>query len=258
VSEAQFQLVRGAGFALAAVLATALQRLAPHARLRGSRGVNLGLWAVNLVVIGTVCGACACTVARWAAAAGIGAMTVAPPPAWAAVPVTIGALDLVSYLWHRANHRVAFLWRFHRVHHSDRAFTASTAVRFHPGELLLSLPVRLAAVAALGPPVEAVVAFEVVFTVANLVEHGDIALPGALERALGRACVTPALHRLHHTKHGPERDRNFGTVFSVWDRLLGTWAAADPSVRVETGLAGLDHVLTWFGALMLPVSRQRL
>jgi sterol desaturase/sphingolipid hydroxylase (fatty acid hydroxylase superfamily) len=114
-----------------------------------------------------------------------------------AVPVGIVGLGFVSYVWHRANHRVSFLWRFHQAHHSDSQFTVTTALRFHPGELLLALPVRLLAVVVLGVPVASVIVFEVVFAFASFVEHGNIDLPRRVERALGRVLITPALHRRH-------------------------------------------------------------
>lgn len=255
MTEAQLQAIRAGAFVAAMVLAILLQGLAPHARLRGSWRVNGGLWLVNALVVGAVCGACACTAAQWAAREGIGVLNAAGVGAWAAIPATVVGLDLLSYGWHRANHRLPLLWRFHQVHHSDPAFTVSTGVRFHPGELLLSLPLRLAAVVLLGAPVEAVLAFEATFTVANLVEHGDIDLPGGVEGTLARALVTPALHRRHHTRVGPERDTNYGTIFSFWDRLLGTYTQSDSTTRVETGLLGADQV-TFAGALMLPARRR--
>ena len=247
-------MLRGAGFMTALALALLLQRLWPHARLRGSWSVNGGIWFTNLVVIGIVCGACACTVARWAGGHGIGVLNAAPAPSWLGIPIGIVALDLVSYLWHRANHRVRFLWRFHQVHHSDPTFTASTGVRFHPGELLLSLPVRVTAVALVGASAEAVVLFEIVFTVANLVEHGDINLPLSFERLMGRVFITPALHRRHHTKLGPDRDTNFGTICAIWDRLFGTRADNDSATAIETGLPGLGQ-LTLPRVFMLPLRR---
>ncbi len=247
-------MLRGAGFVAALTLALLLQRLRPHAGLRGSWHVNGGLWLSNLIVIGLVCGACACTVARWAADARIGALNIVPAPRWLGIPAAIVTLDLVSYFWHRANHRIPLLWRFHQVHHSDPTFTASTGVRFHPGELLLSLPVRLTAVALAGASAEAVVLFEIVFTVANLVEHGDIDLPLPFERLMGRVFITPALHRRHHTKLGPDRDTNFGTILATWDRLFGTRADNDSATAIETGLPGLDE-LTLPRVFVLPLQR---
>src|SRR5262245_5273014 len=174
MSEEQFQAIRAGTFLAAIGLAVTLQRHAPHARLRGGWKVNGSLWVINALLIGMLCGACACTVARWASREGIGAFNWAGLDAWATIPASVVLLDLVSYGWHRANHRLPLLWRFHRVHHSDTSFTVSTGVRFHPGELLLSIPIRLVAVALLGVPAIAVLTFEAVFTVANLMEHGDI------------------------------------------------------------------------------------
>lgn len=254
MDEAAFQLVRTLSFLAAAAVALGLERASPHARFRGSWRVNLGLWALDLAVMSAACGACACTVARWAAGQGIGVLNVAAAPAWVAAPVTVVALDLVSYGWHRANHTLASLWRFHRVHHSDTTFTVSTALRFHPGELLLSLPLRLGAVAALGAPAAAVVAFEALFTLANLVEHGDIDLPARLERGLARVVVTPTLHRRHHGIEPAQLGSNFGTVFTWWDKLLGTYGASGSSVRVTIGLAATPAVGTVLGALALPLA----
>lgn len=251
MSEEQLQVLRGAGFVGAVIAATLLQRFRPHAGHSGSWRVNGGLWVASAVAVGVVCGGCAFTTARWATREGIGVLNWVAADAVVAAAVSLVALDLVSYGWHRANHRIALLWRFHQVHHSDAAFTTSTALRFHPGELLLSLPLRLTTVVALGAPAEAVLVFEIVFTVANLVEHGDIDLPRGVERRLERVLVTPALHRRHHTR-GPERDSNYGTVFSIWDRLLGTYTQSDSTIRVDTGLPGLDGV-TLRRALLLPV-----
>jgi sterol desaturase/sphingolipid hydroxylase (fatty acid hydroxylase superfamily) len=240
MTEQQFQVVRAFAFVVAGAIAVGLQWISPHARLRGSWRVNGLVWVMNLAVIGLVCGACACAVARWAAWAGVGVLHVVALPGWLGILVTAVALDLLSYWWHRANHQVPFLWRFHQVHHSDPAFTVSTGVRFHPGELLLSLPIRLTAVALLGASPESVVLFETIFTVANLVEHGDTNLPLRFERAMGNVFVTPALHRRHHTGCGPDRDTNFGTVLAIWDRSFGTRTDSDSTTIVQTGLPGME------------------
>lgn len=253
MSEREFQLIRGLAVVVAMGAALALQHLAPHARYRGSVRTNLGLWGVNLLVVGLACGACACAVARFAEQTGLGLFNVIQAPLWARVVATVVALDFVSYGWHRANHVLPALWRFHAVHHSDPSFTVSTALRFHPGELLLSLPLRLAAVVAIGASPAAVVAFEAMFALSNYVVHGDIDLPSWLERRLGRAFVTPALHRLHHARNPTDREHNYGTIFVVWDRLLGTHRASDSTVRVDVGLRGFDGSIDLPRALRLPV-----
>jgi len=253
IEEPRAQFVRIAAFAVALGLGLGLQRLSPHARYRGSVWVNGGLWIVNVAVLGTVCGACVCTVARWASTRGVGMLNVAEVPLWAGVALTVATLDLLSYTWHRANHRVPFLWRFHRVHHSDEAFTVSTALRFHPGELLLSMPLRIAAVVVLGAPWQGVLAFEFAFTVANIVEHGDIALPRRFEEVLSMVLVTPALHRRHHSSIRAEIDRNFGTVFTVWDRVLATYQENSSASQVRPGPPDSVRAPTLRAALMLPL-----
>jgi sterol desaturase/sphingolipid hydroxylase (fatty acid hydroxylase superfamily) len=251
VDEREFQILRALGVGVAVALAVLLQRLAPHAAAGGSTRVNVGLWAIDAAATGLVCGACACTVARWAADANLGLFNVVTLPVWMQVLLACLLLDAVSYAWHRANHVVPVLWRFHQVHHSDPTFTVSTALRFHPGELLLSLPLRLAAVAVIGAPVLGVVVFEIWFALANFFEHGDIALPVGLDRRLRRICVTPGLHRRHHGRHVTELRTNFGTIFTFWDRMLGTYGESGPSARVQTGLPGTGDVGT-LRALAMP------
>ncbi len=253
MSESEFQVIRIAGFGAAAAFGLALQHRRPHDRLYRGRWVNVALWLINGVVMSVVCGACACTVARWAGTAQAGLLNNVAAPAWASALVTVLALDFVSYAWHRANHQVSFLWRFHQVHHSDTSFTVSTAVRFHPGELLLSLPIRLLAVVLLGAPAVAVVVFEVVFAFANLFEHGNIGLPLRLEQRLARLLVTPALHRRHHANRRPELDSNFGTILTLWDRLLGTFGESSSAARFETGLPSGAGAVTVGQALLLPL-----
>ena len=249
----EFQLVRAAALTTAVLLAVALERFSPHAGYRGSWRLNAGLWAVNLVVLGVVCGACACSVARWAQQHHVGLWNVVPAPWWLSIAATVVFLDAVSYAWHRANHVLPLLWRAHRVHHSDVTFTASTAVRFHPIELVLSLPLRLLAVLLLGAAPVGVVVFETVFTIANWHEHGDIECPVGLERSLGRVVVTPALHRRHHSRLREHRDSNFGTIFSVWDRLFGTYGVSTSRERFSIGVANMPAPIRLLDALGMPV-----
>jgi sterol desaturase/sphingolipid hydroxylase (fatty acid hydroxylase superfamily) len=234
--EALYQISRTLTVGVALALAFALERWRPHAPLRPAWRTNLGLWAIDAVVMATVCGACGWLVASWAASEGLGLLAWAGAEKWLAVAIGMLGLDAVSYAWHRANHRLPLLWRFHQVHHGDTSFHVTTALRFHPGELLLALPVRLAAVVLLGVPPEGVLVFEGVFGVANLFEHGNFDLPRRLEPVVERLLVTPALHRAHHASDWRELDTNFGTVFSIWDRLAGTFHAGQPDRAVVTGL----------------------
>jgi sterol desaturase/sphingolipid hydroxylase (fatty acid hydroxylase superfamily) len=257
--EATYQLARGVGLAAALVLGLALERWRAHERLRPALRTNLGLWAVDAALMTVVCGACGWAVAAWAAERGLGLLAWLGAGPGAAAGAGLLGLDAVSYLWHRANHRVPLLWRFHQVHHGDASFHVTTALRFHPGELLLALPVRLAAILALGVPPEGVLLFELVFGVANLLEHGNFDLPRRLDPLARRLFITPALHRAHHASDWRELNTNFGTVLSVWDRLARTFHASETDRRVVTGLP------TWSRlepprlgeSLLLPFARSR-
>jgi len=121
----------------------------------------------------------------------------------------------------------------------------------------LSLPLRLLAVVLLGAPAIAVVAFEAVFAVSNLIEHGDIDLPPTFEDAVSGMLVTPALHRFHHTRAGLDRDHNFGTILVLWDRLLRTYRPNSSAVRVDVGLAEIREPLGLRAALLLPLRSVR-
>jgi sterol desaturase/sphingolipid hydroxylase (fatty acid hydroxylase superfamily) len=236
LSEGQVQLVRGLAPFGALLLGLAFERLWPHAALRPAWRANVGLWAVSTALTIAVCGACGFAVAGWAEERGVGLLNAVGAPTLLGVVATVLALDAVSWFWHWANHRVPVLWRFHRVHHADEAYHVTTALRFHPGEILLSLPLRLAAIAALGASPFAVVVFELVFGIANVLEHGNFDVAPRVERALGRVVITPAQHRFHHVRARPDRAANFGTIFTLWDRLARTFAPSSSAQRFETGV----------------------
>ena len=159
-----------------------------------------------------------------------------PPPAlWL---LTILALDLIRYAQHWLMHRVGLLWRIHQVHHADPHYDITTGLRFHPLESLLVNGSYLAAIALLAPPVAAVLAVEAAAAVQALFAHANADLPAPLERWVRRVWVTPTLHRVHHSADRREQNRNFGMLFPIWDRLLGTYLAA-PSLPARTMPIGL-------------------
>lgn len=263
MGEHQFQTVKTISFFVALGLVLAIELAAPWKRFAREKGMrwyrNLGLGGFNAALLSVVCGACVCSAARFAEGRGIGVLHALAAPRWLAIAVTVLSLDLLSWAWHAANHRVRALWRFHRVHHSDRVFDLTTSFRFHPGELLLSLPVRLTVVVALGAPVVGVLLFEIVFGLFNLFEHGNIRLPGPLERLLSPFVVHPALHRLHHSLRIDELNTNFGTTLTLWDRLFGTWRESRSDAEIETGIANATGVVgtknTW-ALFAMPFARR--
>jgi len=155
--------------------------------------------------------------------------------------VVILALALITetfgvYWTHRLMHRLPLLWRVHRVHHADNAVDVSTSFRNHPLELAVTLPVSAATVLAIGSPPSAVIAAQTILTAVTIWQHADIELPRRLDRVLGWAIVTPRLHRLHHNPERATHDSNYGELFTVWDRVFGTFTDRDGRERV-----GLDH-----------------
>jgi sterol desaturase/sphingolipid hydroxylase (fatty acid hydroxylase superfamily) len=253
MNEVEFQIVKSTGFVLALAAAAVLQRVRPHAGLRGSWRLNGWLWALNVIILGVVCAGCACTVSRWAAENGVGLLNQLGTDAWIAVPVALLSMDGVSYAWHRANHRLPLLWRFHQVHHSDPTFTASTGLRFHFGELLLALPLRLLVVASLGISVFGIIFFEIVFAVATFIEHGDIDLPLGIESRLAVLFITPALHRRHHSQEALLLNSNYGTIFSFWDRVFDSFGGSGSDVQIRIGLPGVSETLGPREALAMPI-----
>lgn len=150
------------------------------------------------------------------------------PARWA---VEILVLDFLAYLLHRLYHRNRFFWRFHSVHHTDLDLDVTSASRFHLGEVAASGVAKLVTVQPLGISPSGLVAFEIVMLLAAQFQHANIALPAACERVLWWTLVPPAMHRVHHRPPLVETSSNYGTLITLWDRLLGTLrtASTEPS-----------------------------
>ena len=197
------------------------------------------------------------TAVAWAAtleARGIGLIALAGLPAWVAMPVAVIALDLAIWAQHVVFHRIPALWRLHRMHHADIDLDATSGARFHPLEILLSMAIKFAVIAALGAPAAAVLVFEVLLNASAMFNHANVALPESVDRGLRKILVTPDMHRIHHSWRRDETDSNFGFCLSWWDRAFGTYRAvpADGQTGLIIGLAEfrqpgearLDRMLT--------------
>ena len=207
-------------------------------------GNNLTLAAINLIVVRALFPLAAVGVAAAATTHGWGLLNTLSVSPLLAVPVTIVLLDFVLWGQHRLFHAIPVLWRLHRVHHADVDFDVSTGLRFHPLEMLVSMLVKMAAVIALGAPVIAVVAFELILNATSMFNHANAGLPARFERWVRPLIVTPDMHRIHHSIEGDEMNRNFGFNLSVWDRWFQTYRAA-PRGGNEGMTIGL---LPWRGA----------
>lgn len=154
--------------------------------------------------------------------------------------IALLVLDVVIYWQHRLMHRIPLLWRMHRVHHADRAFDVTTAVRFHPLEIALSMGLKLGVITLLGPDPIAVLTFELMLSLGSLWTHTDIALPKPIDRTVRWLLVTPSMHRIHHSPDKTETDTNYGFHLSIWDRLFRSYRA-DPKHPENEMPIGLDE-----------------
>jgi sterol desaturase/sphingolipid hydroxylase (fatty acid hydroxylase superfamily) len=184
---------------------------------------NLGAVIVDTLLVRLTFPVVAVGLAFVAQERGWGLLNVFDAPGGLAFVVSVLVLDLAVYLQHVMFHAVPALWRLHRMHHADVEFDVSTGLRFHPLEVALSMGIKLAVVAVIGPPAAAVLAFEVLLNATSMFNHSNIRLPPAVDRILRRVVVTPDMHRVHHSIHPHETNSNFGFNLPWWDRLLGTY-----------------------------------
>jgi sterol desaturase/sphingolipid hydroxylase (fatty acid hydroxylase superfamily) len=222
--------LRAAAFAIVFAAVAALESWLPRRRTaavakRARWTHNLLLAALNTLLLRLFSPVAAAGVAVFAAAHGWGLLNHFALPYAAAVVVAVVALDFAIWLQHVMLHAVPALWRLHRVHHADLDFDLTTGTRFHPIEILASTLVKFAAILVLGPPVLAVVVFEILLNATSMFGHGNVRLPDAVDRGLRWIVVTPDMHRIHHSVEDDETNSNFGFNLPWWDRLFGTYRA---------------------------------
>ena len=184
---------------------------------------NLGVVALNTVLLRLLFPAAAVGLALLGAERGWGLLNNLALPGWLAVLAAVIALDLAIYLQHVMFHAVPALWRLHRVHHADLDFDVTTGGRFHPIEILLSMLIKFAVIASLGAPALAVLIFELLLNATSMFNHSNVRMPQRLDRMLRLFVVTPDMHRVHHSVEDDETNSNFGFNLPWWDRLLGTY-----------------------------------
>jgi len=147
-------------------------------------------------------------------------------------------LDFVIWAQHLVTHKIPLLWRLHQVHHADTDMDVTTAIRFHPIEIALSMLLKIGIVYALGPTAFAVILFEILLNGSAMFNHANIRLPQKLDRIVRLLIVTPDMHRVHHSDIRAEHDSNYGFSLSIWDRLFGTYVA-QPSKGHDAMTVGL-------------------
>lgn len=215
----------------------------PGRRLLASRPrrwfTNWAIVILDTALVRLLFPAAAVGAALDASAQGWGLFNALDWPLWLEVAIAVAVLDLAIWAQHLAFHKAPVLWRLHRVHHADRDMDVTTAIRFHPVEIALSMLLKIGLVYALGAAAVAVVAFEVLLNGCAMFNHANIRLPARLERAVRWVLVTPDMHRVHHSARRVETDSNYGFSVSWWDRLFGTYTA-QPRDGHEGMTVGLD------------------
>ncbi|MCP5407675.1 MAG: sterol desaturase family protein [Chromatiaceae bacterium] len=213
-------------FGIFAVMAV-WEVLSPRRALTVSKGIrwinNLGLVFLNSFVLRLLFPAAAVGVAVIAQQRGWGLLNLYEVPFVLSVVIAVVIMDFVIYLQHVMVHAVPILWRLHRVHHADLDYDVTTGARFHTLEIILSMLIKFATIMVLGPPVVAVVIFEVLLNATAMFNHGNVHIPEGLDRVLRWFVVTPDMHRVHHSVEVDEANSNFGFNLPWWDRLFGTY-----------------------------------
>lgn len=204
---------------------------------------NLALLVLDTLILRLTFPVLAVGVAVMAQDAGWGLLNALDVPSWLTVLAAILILDLAIYLQHVMFHAVPGLWRLHRMHHADQEFDATTGLRFHPVEIVVSMAIKLAVVGAIGAPPVAVLLFEVLLNATALFNHSNIRLPHGVDRVLRLVLVTPDMHRVHHSVDPRETNSNYGFSLPWWDRLLGTYVA-QPAKGHDAMQIGIEQFRT--------------
>jgi sterol desaturase/sphingolipid hydroxylase (fatty acid hydroxylase superfamily) len=229
-------IVAGGGI----VLLFALETWLPFFPGRTSRGRhalrNLALGGLNALVVFALFGGLLQRVSQWSQANSFGLFHWLGLPPWAMLAGAIVLFDGWMYWWHRAAHELPPLWRFHRMHHSDRELDVTSAVRFHTGEIAISTSLRLGVLALLGMGLPLMVLYEVILAPIIQFHHSNVRIPERLDRWLRAVIITPHVHRIHHSEIRREHDGNYGSVFSFWDRIFASWRRRENLLEMTLGL----------------------
>lgn len=180
-------------------------------------------------------------------------------PAWVEVTIAVVMMDYTLYIWHVLTHRLPFLWRFHLVHHVDLDLDASTALRFHFGELLLSVPWRAAQVLILGVSPLSLSTWQTFLLISIMFHHSNVRLPIDVENVLNRMIVTPRMHGIHHSMVREETDSNWSSGLTMWDRLHGTLCLDVPQDEITIGVPAYRSTeeLEFPALLQMPFTEER-
>jgi len=235
-------VIRLLAFSTIFITLAAIELLAPRLERDEMRGAlksrrwftNLAMVVLSSVALRIVFPLAAVGTALWAQSNGLGLFAMLGMPLWVAGILAFIVLDFAVWLEHVVSHKWRWLWRIHRMHHADTGFDLTTALRFHPLEIVLSMVWKAAIIIALGAPPVAVLVFEIVLNGAAMFNHANIKLPKAVDAVLRLLVVTPDMHRIHHSTDPRETDSNYGFNLAIWDRMFSTYTQTPR--RGDTGI----------------------
>jgi sterol desaturase/sphingolipid hydroxylase (fatty acid hydroxylase superfamily) len=211
------------------------QQNSPRQRLRhDARNLTWGL--INTLLTAYGLAGLLVALVNWAGTQHIGLLRQLAWAPWLETCLAVVLMDLWTYGWHRLNHTVPLLWRFHRMHHSDTAMNVSTAARFHPGEIMLSRVAWLVVVPLWGVTLTQLALYQICLTPVVLLHHSNLRLPRWLDRGLTAVLVSPAMHRVHHSRLPTETHSNYGALLPWWDWLFGSFRWRHDTENIEIGL----------------------
>jgi sterol desaturase/sphingolipid hydroxylase (fatty acid hydroxylase superfamily) len=201
---------------------------------------NILLSFTNTIILRLVFPILPVGVALYCSQKGWGMLNYFPIPLWVAIICGIVILDLTIYAQHKMFHSMPVFWRLHKVHHIDQDIDVTTGLRFHPLEMILSMIIKVTAVAVIGAPAVSVVIFEILLNGTTMFNHGNLNIPLTVDRLIRLLIVTPDMHRVHHSVIVRETNSNYGFNFSWWDRLFGTYRPQPENshLQMQIGLSG--------------------
>ncbi len=198
--------------------------------------VNMGIWAINALVVGLIFTALWLSAGNFAAEQNFGLLNWLDLPVLAETLIAILLFDIWTYWWHRMCHVVPFLWRFHRVHHSDTKMDVTTASRFHLGEITISSLLRIPLIILFGAQLWQLALYEVLMFPLVQLQHANVKLPNYLDRFIRVFFTSPDMHKVHHSDQVVETNSNYTSMFSVWDRLFGSFRLRKDPENIRIGL----------------------
>jgi sterol desaturase/sphingolipid hydroxylase (fatty acid hydroxylase superfamily) len=218
---------------------------------------NLGLSVANGIILYLLFFSLIVQTAAYVTERQLGVLNLVSMPAWLRILITVAVLDFMLYVWHFLNHEMPLFWRFHRVHHSDLNLDVSSALRFHLGELSLSAVIKISLIYFLGADIRGVVVFEILVVLTSQFQHSNIRLPAWFEKLWLVMFVPPSMHRIHHSVVIKERNTNYGTIVSIWDKMLGTFLYNLDQSRIRIGVGAYTQAekVRFTNLLVMPFTR---